>query len=130
MKKIIVGLVLSLFLFGCQNEYSSHEQAKRDTVCLKMKDLKKRLDMFTLDNGVYPDVNDGFYALIRNPDVKKYPNYRKKPYIKKLPKDSWGTPFFYIKKGDYDIEIISYAADKKKGGEGIGKDILFSECKK
>ena len=96
---------------------NSPEQAKRDTVCLKMKDLKKRLDMFTLDNGVYPD-------------VKKYPNYRKKPYIKKIPLDAWKIPLVYIKKSDYDIEIISYAADKKKGGEGIGKDILFSECKK
>ena len=78
--------------------------AKRDTVCLKMNDLKKRLDMFQLDNGTYPDTEEGFQALLSNPDTEKYPNYRMKPYLKKLPKDSWKTEFIYIKNGD-DVEI-------------------------
>jgi general secretion pathway protein G len=83
--------------------------------------------MFKLDNGVYPDTEEGFEALLNNPDPEKYPNYRAKPYLKKLPKDSWKTPFIYINKGD-DVEIISFAADRKEGGEGNSKDIRFSEC--
>jgi general secretion pathway protein G len=107
----------------------SADQAKRDTVCLKMDDLKKSLDMFKLDNGVYPDTEEGFEALLANPDPDKYPNYRAKPHLKKLPKDSWKTPFVYINKGD-DVEIISFAADRKEGGEGNNMDIRFSECNK
>ncbi|SFV56225.1 General secretion pathway protein G [hydrothermal vent metagenome] len=107
----------------------SADQAKRDTVCLKMNDLKKRLDMFKLDNGTYPETEEGFEALLSNPDSDKYPGYRAKPYLRKLPKDSWKTPFIYIKKGD-DFEIISFAADRKEGGEENGKDILFSTCNK
>jgi general secretion pathway protein G len=107
----------------------SADQAKRDTVCLKMHDLKKRLDMFKLDNGVYPDTEEGFEALLSNPDADKYHNYRAKPYLKKLPKDAWRTPFVYIKKGD-DVEIISLGADRKESGEGNGEDILFSSCSK
>lgn len=103
------------------------DEAKRDTVCLKMNDLKKRFDMFKLDNGVYPDTEEGFEALLNNPDAEKYPNYRTQPYLRELPKDAWKTPFVYINKTD-DIEIISYGSDRKEGGDGGNRDILLSEC--
>jgi len=104
------------------------EKAKRDTVCLKMNDLQKRLDMFKLDNGMYPETEEGFDALVANPDAEKYPNYRPKPYLKALPKDSWKSLFVYIQKGD-EFEIISFASDRKEGGEENNKDILLSgEC--
>ena len=123
---VILGGLVAVVAPGLMD---SADQAKRDTVCLKMNDLKKRLDMFKLDNGVYPDTEEGFQALLSNPDASKYPNYRAKPYLKELPKDSWRTPFVYLKTGD-NVEIISYAADRKEGGEDSGKDILFSRCNK
>ena len=123
---VILGGLVAVVAPGLMD---SADQAKRDTVCLKMNDLKKRLDMFSLDNGSYPDTEEGFEALVANPDAEKYPNYRAKPYLKKLPKDSWKTPFIYIKNGD-DVEIISFASDRKEGGEENSKDILFSECNK
>jgi general secretion pathway protein G len=123
---VILGLLASIVAPGLMD---TAEQSKRDTVCLKMDDLKKRLDMFKLDNGTYPDTEEGFEALLSNPDPDKYPGYRATPYLKKLPKDAWRTPFVYINKGD-DVEIISLGADRKEGGEGSGKDILFSQCNK
>lgn len=123
---VILGGLVAVVAPGLMD---SADQAKRDTVCLKMNDLKKRLDMFKLDNGMYPDTEEGFEALTSNPDADKYPNYRAKPYLKKTPKDSWKTPFIYINQGD-DVEIISYAADRKEGGDAGGLDILFSRCNK
>jgi general secretion pathway protein G len=123
---VILGGLVAVVAPGLMD---SADQAKRDTVCLKMNDLKKRFDMFKLDNGNYPDTEEGFEALLSNPDSEKYPNYRAKPYLKKLPKDSWKTPFIYIKKGD-DLEIISFAADRKEGGEENSRDIIFSNCNK
>ena len=123
---VILGGLVAVVAPGLMD---SADQAKRDTVCLKMNDLQKRLDMFKLDNGMYPETDEGFEALVSNPDTEKYPNYRAKPYLKKIPKDSWKTPFIYIKKGD-SFEIISYAADRKEGGSDNGKDILFSTCNK
>jgi general secretion pathway protein G len=123
---VILGGLVAVVAPGLMD---SADQAKRDTVCLKMNDLEKRLDMFKLDNGVYPDTEEGFEALLSNPDTDKYPNYRVKPYLKKYPKDSWKTPFVYVKNGD-SFEIISFAADRKEGGEENGKDILFSTCNK
>jgi general secretion pathway protein G len=121
---VILGGLVAVVAPGLMD---SADQAKRDTVCLKMNDLQKRLDMFKLDNGGYPDTEEGFDALLSNPDAEKYPNYRAKPYLKKLPKDSWSTPFIYIKKGD-DIELISFGSDRKEGGDESNKDILFSQC--
>ncbi len=123
---VILGGLVAVVAPGLMD---SADQAKRDTVCLKMNDLKKRLDMFKLDNGVYPDTEEGFNALLGNPDQDKYPNYRAKPYLKKLPKDSWRTEFVYLNKSD-EVEIISFASDRKEGGEDGGKDILFSNCNK
>jgi len=121
---VILGGLVAVVAPGLMD---SADKAKRDTVCLKMNDLKKRLDMFKLDNGVFPDTEEGFEALLQNPDSDKYPNYRAKPYLKKLPKDSWKTPFVYINKGD-SVEIISYGADRKEGGEDNSADIFFSKC--
>lgn len=121
---VILGGLVAVVAPGLMD---AADEAKRDTVCLKMNDLKKRLDMFKLDNGNYPDTEEGFEALLSNPDTDKYPNYRAKPYLKKLPKDSWRTPFVYVRKGS-EFEIISFAADRKDGGEENNKDILFSKC--
>ncbi len=123
---VILGGLVAVVAPGLMD---SADQAKRDTVCLKMNDIKKRFDMFKLDNGVYPDTEEGFNALLSNPDAEKYPNYRATPYLKDMPKDSWKTPFVYINNGD-NIEIISFASDRKEGGDGSGEDILFSGCNK
>lgn len=121
---VILGGLVAVVAPGLMD---AADGAKRDTVCLKMNDLKKRLDMFKLDNGNYPETEEGFQALLSNPDAEKYPNYREKPYLKSMPKDSWKTPFVYVRK-DGDFELISYAADRKEGGEESDKDILFSTC--
>lgn len=123
---VILGGLVAVVAPGLMD---SADQAKRDTVCLKMNDLEKRLDMFKLDNGTYPETEEGFEALLRNPDSDKYPNYRVKPYLKKLPKDSWKTPFVYVRTAN-GFELISFASDRKEGGAESDKDILFSECNK
>ncbi len=123
---VILGGLIAVVAPGLMD---TAEEAKRDLVCAKMNDLGKRLDMFKLDNGTYPETEEGFEALLSNPDPDKYPNYRPTPYLKKLPKDSWKTPFIYINKGS-EFELISFAADRKEGGEDSDRDILFSECNK
>ena len=126
---IVIVILGSLVAVVAPGLMDAADGAKRDTVCLKMNDLGKRLDMFKLDNGTYPETEEGFQALLSNPDAEKYPNYREKPYLKQMPKDSWKSPFVYIKQGE-EFELISFAADRKEGGEESNKDILFSECNK
>jgi len=122
---VILGGLMAVVAPGLMD---SQRKATRNTMCLSMKSLAGRFEQFELDNGTLPDTEEGMQALLSNPDSDKYPNYPVVPYLKKIKKDAWNTPFVYIKKGS-DIEIISFAADRRESGEAWDKDILLSECK-
>ncbi len=107
------------------------EEAKRNLVCVQMKSIyNDALDMFKINNSVYPSTEEGLQALVSNPDPEKYPNYSTSGYFKdgKMPKDSWGNEFIYIN-DDGVIELISLGADRKEGGKDDKADIKMSECK-
>jgi len=130
LELLVVILILGLLAaFVVPNLIGAGEKAKRDLVCTQMSSISQALKMFKLDNGTYPDTEEGLQALLKNPDPEKYPNYSGKPYLEKLPKDSWHHPFVYIKQGE-NFDLISLGADRKEGGEGEGADIYFSRCQK
>ena len=130
LELLVVILILGLLAaFVAPNLIGAGEKAKRDLVCTQMSSIAQSLKMFKLDNGMYPDTEEGLQALISNPDADKYPNYASQPYLEKLPKDSWRKPFVYIKnEGGFDI--ISLGGDRKEGGEGDAADIYYSRCQK
>jgi general secretion pathway protein G len=104
------------------------DKAKVDLVCVNMKGAANALKMFKLDNGMYPETEEGFAALQANPDSDKYANYAPSAYLEKLPKDSWGAKMVYIKTGNA-FDIISYGADRREGGTEEYSDIKYSGCK-
>ncbi|MCW8838390.1 MAG: type II secretion system major pseudopilin GspG [Thiovulaceae bacterium] len=125
---VILGLLAAMVMPSLTGK---GEEAKRDLVCVQMKSLYNgALDMFKLNNSLYPSTEEGLEALAKNPDEEKYPNYSKSGYLKdnKLPKDSWGNNFVYVN-DDGIIEIISLGADRKEGGNNEAADIKMSECK-
>jgi general secretion pathway protein G len=85
------------------------------------------LKLFKLDNGFYPDTQQGLESLIEKPTVGRTPpKYRDGGYLeqKKIPLDPWGNPYIYLCPGLHgDFDIISYGADGKEGGEGKDADI-------
>jgi len=125
---VILGLLAAMVLPSLTGK---GEEAKRNLVCVQMKSIYDgALDMFKINNSVYPSTEEGLEALVKNPDSEKYSNYSTSGYFKdsKLPKDSWGNPFIYIN-DDGHVEIISLGADKKEGGKDEYADIKMSECK-
>lgn len=130
LELLVVILILGILAaFVAPNLIGKGEQAKRDLVCIQMSNTGQALDMFKLDNGVYPETEEGLQTLLSNPDAEKYPNYSNTPYMKSLPKDSWQNLFGYLK-NETDFELISFGADRKEGGSGDAEDIFFSKCKK
>ena len=123
---IILGLLASMVM---PNLMGKADDAKRKLVCIQMNSIYEAAKMFKLDNGVFPSTEEGLEALISNPDAELHINYSSTPYLegKKLPKDSWGSPFIYVNK-DGTVELISFGGDRKEGGKDEGADILFSEC--
>ena len=129
LELLVVILILGLLAgIVAPQVIARGEEAKRDLACVEMKSIGQSLKMFKLDNGTYPDTEEGLNALVNNPDSDKYPNYARTPYMETLPKDSWSTVFIYIK-NDSKYELISFASDRKEGGNDDDEDIFLSKCK-
>ncbi|OIP55192.1 MAG: type II secretion system protein GspG [Helicobacteraceae bacterium CG2_30_36_10] len=125
---VILGLLAAMVMPSLTGK---GEEAKRNLVCVQMKSIYNgSLDMFKINNSMYPTTAEGLEALAENPDSEKYSNYSQSGYFKdaKIPKDSWGNNFIYIN-NDGNVELISLGADKKEGGEDEAADIKMSECK-
>ncbi len=130
LELLVVILILGLLAaFVVPNIIGAGDKAKRDLVCSQMSSISSALDMFSMDNGMYPDTEEGLKALVANPDSDKYPAYSSKPYLKRVPNDSWGQPIQYVKSGS-GFDMISFASDRKEGGDGEGADIKYSQCNK
>ena len=97
--------------------------AKSDTTKLQIADLGAALDIFYLENGRYPNTQEGLIALVQKPAGFDSWNG---PYLKKknVPKDAWKNNYHYQspgQNGEYDL--YSYGADNQPGGDGTSKDI-------
>jgi len=125
---IILGLLASVVM---PSLIGKSEEAKQKLVCIQMKNISEALKMFKLDNGLYPDTEDGLEALVKNPSEEKYPNYSNSGYFEEgsMPKDTWKRKFIYVKDENM-FDIISLGADGKEGGSDEAKDIRYSECQK
>ena len=125
---VILGLLAAMVMPSLTGK---GEEAKRNLVCVQMKSIYNgALDMFKINNSIYPSTEEGLEALVENPDEEKYQNYSTSGYFKdaKMPKDSWGNKFIYIN-DEGTVELISLGADRKEGGKDESADIKMSECK-
>jgi general secretion pathway protein G len=125
---IILGLLAALVM---PNLIGKSEQAKQKLVCIQMRSIGDALNSFKLDNGTYPETEEGLKALVTNPDEEKYSGYASGGYFENgnLPKDPWNHPFIYLRTDD-GFDLVSLGADGKEGGKGENKDISYSECRK
>ena len=126
---VVIAILGMLAAFVVPAVVGKKDEAQRKITCTQMAGIENTLDLFKMDNSKYPETEEGLEALVSNPDPDKYPQYAANPYYKKLPNDSWGTPFMYLKKGD-SFKIISYAGDRKEGGTEGNKDIIYPGCEK
>lgn len=125
---VILGLLAAMVMPALTGK---GEEAKKNLVCVQMKSVYNgALDMFKINNSMYPTTEEGLEALVSNPDEEKYPNYSTNGYFKdsKLPKDSWGHKFIYLN-DEGSVELISLGADGKEGGKDESADIKMSGCK-
>jgi general secretion pathway protein G len=93
-------------------------KAKQD-----IRALESALNLYKLDNFVYPTTDQGLEALVTKPAGTPEPKNWKR-YMDRLPKDPWGEPYQYLSPGaKSDIDIYSLGADGQPGGEGPNGDI-------
>ncbi|MDC8785463.1 type II secretion system major pseudopilin GspG [Roseateles koreensis] len=117
---VIIGVLAALVVPNVLNRADdARVTAARTDVNMLMQALK----LYKLDNQRYPSAEQGLEALVQKPTVgTPPPNW--KSYIDKLPNDPWGRPYQYANPGiKGEIDVYSYGADGRAGGEGNDADI-------
>ena len=118
---VILGVLAS---FVVPNLLGNKEKADQQKAITDIVALENALDMYKLDNSVYPTTDQGLDALVSKPSSPEPRNYRDGGYIKRLPNDPWGNEYQYLSPGDNGtIDIFTLGADGQEGGEGIDADI-------
>jgi general secretion pathway protein G len=125
---IVVVFILSLLVAIVAPKIMGRtDEAKVTAAQVQIKNFETALKLFKIDNGYYPQTQQGLDALIEKPTTGRIPNkYRDGGYLelKRIPLDPWGNPYVYVCPGIHgDYDIMSYGADGKEGGDGYDADI-------
>jgi general secretion pathway protein G len=125
---IVVVFILSILVaLVAPRIIGRTDDARITDAKLQIKNFEMALKLYKIDNGFYPDTQQGLESLFEKPTTGRIPQkYREGGYLeqKKIPADPWGNPYIYICPGLHgDFDIISYGADGKEGGEGKDGDI-------
>ncbi|UCD33967.1 MAG: type II secretion system major pseudopilin GspG [Desulfobacterales bacterium] len=121
---VILGILAGLIIPRIMGR---PEEAKQLKAKIQIESLETALKLYKLDNGMYPDTEQGLQALIEQPETGILPKkWREGGYLEKgkLPKDPWKNDFVYLSPGVHsDFDITSYGADGVPGGDGNNEDI-------
>ncbi len=87
--------------------------------------IESALNLYRLDNFIYPTTDQGLDALVQRPDTEPRPkNWTSGGYLDRLPKDPWGNRYGYLQPGEHnEVDIFSFGADGHVGGDAINQDI-------
>ena len=118
---VILGLLAAVV---APRVYDKLARGKEQIAKIQINEIEGALQLFSFDNGRYPNTSEGLEALIRNPGNLESWNG---PYLEKsaLPNDPWGKPYVYRSPGQFgDFDLFSFGPDGVEGGEGENADIV------
>ncbi|MCR4580374.1 MAG: type II secretion system major pseudopilin GspG [Treponema sp.] len=109
--------------------------AKKTSARSQIDQFSSALQAYFLDCGRFPTSEQGLSALWERPVLYPVPENWQGPYLDREPgADPWGTNFEYISAEsslmpsevpeNLPFVLMSYGADKKKGGQGEACDIV------
>ena len=111
---VLAGVVLPKFT-------GQSEAARVAATKAEISVLDGALDRFEIDNGRYPNSNEGLDALVIAPQGS---TSWKGPYLKKpeVPKDAWGQAYQYQFPGQHNpdgFDLYSMGPDMREGTDDI-----------
>jgi general secretion pathway protein G len=134
---VVVAILAILAALVVPRIMGRTDDAKRTAAKVQIRSVEGALQLYKLDNGVYPTTEQGLKALVEKPSIGVVPKkWKIGGYLPKLPEDPWGNPYKYFSpaqtavqssgqgstlKAEY--EIISLGTDGEVGGEGVNADI-------
>src|SRR6202012_4303828 len=118
----ILGILAALIV---PKIMSRPDEARRVAAKQDIGSIMQAMNLYRLDNGRYPTQDQGLRALVEKPATDPVPNnWKGGGYLERLPVDPWGNPYQYLSPGTHgEIDIFSFGADGKAGGEANDADI-------
>jgi len=78
------------------------------------------LKLYEMDNGTFPDTQQGLEALLVKPNTAPLPANWNGPYLESDPIDPWGRPYQYVFPGVHkDYDLSSWGRDGSEGEDDI-----------
>ena len=89
------------------------EQARVTKARSDIRAMEAALNLYRLDNMVYPTTDQGLEALVTAPtDAPEPKNWKQGGYLDRLPADPWGNAYLYLNPGSNGaIDIYSSGPD-------------------
>lgn len=110
----ILGVVGAMVV---PNLMDKPDKARQVAAQNDVRAIYNALRMYRMDKSRYPSPQEGLSALTKREGTAE-------PYLDKLPNDPWNNPYVYINPGIHNaVDVMSYGADGKPGGEGVDSDI-------
>jgi general secretion pathway protein G len=97
------------------------DQARKTKARQDIRALEAALNLYKLDNFVYPTTDQGLEALIEKPSSPEPPNWKDGGYVDRLPKDPWNQDYLFLSPGEHgSIDIFSLGPDQQPSEDDIG----------
>ncbi len=97
------------------------EQARITKAKQDIRSLEAALNLYKLDNYVYPTTDQGLEALVEKPASPEPPNWKEGGYLDRLPLDPWRQAYLYLSPGERSsIDIYSLGPDQQPSDDDIG----------
>ncbi|HSW92866.1 MAG TPA: type II secretion system major pseudopilin GspG [Gammaproteobacteria bacterium] len=102
---------------------SRPEQARIVKVKQDLLAIQSALDLYKLDNGMYPTTDQGLEALVKKPTAAPIPqNWKSDGYLQQLPMDPWGQEYQYVNNNE-KLRIFSFGPKGKDGNSEIDNTV-------
>jgi general secretion pathway protein G len=121
---VVVAIIAILAAYIAPKVTGRVDDARISKAKSDIRVLESSLELYKLDNFVYPSSAQGLEALVNKPSGANMRNWRDGGYIKKLSKDPWGNEYRYVYPGSNgEFDVFSLGADAAVGGVDEAADI-------
>jgi general secretion pathway protein G len=98
------------------------EQARITKAKSDIRALEAALNLYRLDNMIYPTTEQGLEALVSKPNSSpEARNWKEGGYLDRLPADPWGNTYMYLSPGTHGtVDIYTAGLDMQSSDDDIG----------
>jgi general secretion pathway protein G len=123
---VVMGIIALLTAVATPQVMGYFGKAKTQSVQLQIENINTALEMYYMDNGVYPRPAEGLKALVEAPsDTPRWNG----PYLTKAKSliDPWGRPYQYVvRESGFEVYSLGSSGKARSANAGLGQTFAGS----